>query len=133
VARILALLLGAACLLAAFSGGAAARTRPVTFAGCTGASVKPREVLLACGDGNAAFLVTHWVRWTRAGARAVGTAQINDCTPNCVAGHVNPYLAALVLDRPRTCHGGLRFSRLRLIFAEAPRAGQPKPMTFACR
>ena len=133
MARTLARLLIGAVVLSTLGGSAAAKALPVTFAGCGGPLVKPKEVLLACGDGNAAFLVTRWTRWTRVSARAVGFAQINDCNPSCVAGHVNPYLAALVLDRPRACHGRQRFSRLRLVFAETPRGGQPKAMAYACR
>jgi hypothetical protein len=130
--RGLVAVLGTAVVLAAFAGSAAAKP-PVTFASCAGATVKPKEVLLACGDGNAAFLVRSWSRWTRTGARAVGTAEINDCNPTCVAGHVAPYLAALVLDRPRPCHGRVRFTRLRLVFAVPPAKGQPASLIFPCR
>ena len=133
MARILVVLLAGAIALAAFAGTAAAKPVPVAFAGCAGPTVKPKEVVLACGDGNAAFLVTRWTRWTRTGARAVGTAEINDCNPSCVAGHVNPSFAALVLERPRPCHGRLRFTRLRLVFAEPPARGQPAAVSYPCR
>lgn len=112
---------------------ASAAPPPVRFAGCLSPEFKPMDVLLACGDGTASFSVGRWSRWTRQSARAVGTAIIDDCDPNCVAGHFHSHLAALILDRPRTCHGTRRFTRLRLVFATRPARVQPAPTTFACR
>jgi hypothetical protein len=112
---------------------ASATAPPVMFAGCASPEFKPKDVLLACGDGNASFDVARWSRWTRQSAKAVGTASIDDCQPNCVAGHFHAYLAALILDRPRACHGKRRFTRLRLVFATRPARGQPAPIIYACR
>jgi hypothetical protein len=133
VRRVL-VILGSLVALLGVAGPATAKVAPVTFAGCLErASFKPKDVLLACGDGNASFDVASWSRWTRQSAKAVGTALINDCTPNCAAGHFSSALAALILERPRTCHGARRFTRLRLVFATRPRRGQPAPVTYACR
>jgi hypothetical protein len=103
------------------------------FAGCLQPAFKPKDVLIACGDGNASFSVTRWSRWSRRSARADGAAVINDCKPNCVSGHFGSQLAALISDRPRACRGRPRFSRLRLVFATRPMRGQPAPITYACR
>jgi hypothetical protein len=113
---------------------AAATPPPVGFAGCLGSApaVEPHDVLLACGDGTASFSVARWSRWTRSSARALGSAVIDDCEPSCVDGHARSLLAALVLDRPRSCHGARRFTRLRLVFATRPARGQPAPVTYGC-
>ena len=100
---------------------------------CQHASVRPAEVILACGDGNAAFEVAAWTSWTARAARATGSAQINDCEPSCVAGHFHAHRAVLLLDRPRACHGASRFTRLKLIFAVRPARGQPSPVPYPCR
>ncbi len=128
-------LIALAMVLAALglASAASAAPPPVTFAGCLSPEFKPKDVLLACGDGTASFSVARWSRWTRQSAKAVGTAVIDDCEPSCVDGHDHSYLAALILDRPRACHGRRRFTRLRLVFATRPARGQPAPTTYACR
>ena len=131
--RPLMIVLGTLLAVLGLAAAASAKAPPVTFAGCLSPAFKPNDVLLACGDGNASFSVTHWSRWTRRGAKAVGSAVINDCEPNCVAGHFHSQLAALTLDRPRACHGRTRFTRLRLVFATRPARGQPAPIAYACR
>jgi hypothetical protein len=131
--RFLPKVLATALLVSACAATASAKTPPVAFAGCLGPSVRPMDVLLACGDGTESFEVTRWTRWTRRSARAVGSAAIDDCDPSCVAGHTHSFLATLTLDRPRACHGRLRFTRLRIVFAQRPVRGQPAPVTYSCR
>ncbi|HEX5925508.1 MAG TPA: hypothetical protein VFY45_16870 [Baekduia sp.] len=126
-ALLLLLLLGSA-------GAVPARPPPVGLADCLPPpSVRPGEVLLACGDGTSWFDVARWTRWTRRSARAVGTAQINDCTPSCVDGHVHHYRAVLLLDRPRACGGRLRFTRLRLVHTKRPGGGPMGAITLCPR
>jgi hypothetical protein len=110
---------------------ASAAQPPVRFAGCLKPELEPSDVLLACGDGNASFSVARWSRWTRQSAKAVGWAVIDDCVPNCAAGHFHSQLAALILDRARTCHGARRFTRL--VSATRPAHGRPAPVTYPCR
>jgi hypothetical protein len=111
--------LGALGLLAGWTGTAPAEPPPVAFADCLPPpSVKPLEILLACGDGTESFTVT---RWTRRSARALGTAHIDDCTPSCVDGRDHDYRAVMFLDRPRACGGRVLFTRMRL--ALSTRAG----------
>ena len=116
---------------------AAAASRPARLPGflgdCQHARVRPAEVILACGDGSAAFEVVAWTSWTARAARATGTAQINDCEPSCVAGQFHPHRAVLLLYRPRPCHGASRFTRLKRIFAVRPSRGQPSPVAYPCR
>jgi hypothetical protein len=132
--RGLATTLGAALLLL---GGATApafaRPAPVALSDCLLPEVRPQVVLLACGDGAESFDVVRWTRWTRRSARAVGTAEINDCTPSCVEGHVHAHRAVLVADRPRACGGRWLFTRVRLFLTGRPGGGQPVGQIVMCR
>jgi hypothetical protein len=122
-----ALAIGTLLLMLAGAGDAGARQPPVAFSDCLPPPVvRPMEILLACGDGTESFTVSRWTRWNRKSARAVGTAEINDCTPSCVDGHVHHYRGAVLLDRPRGCGGQALFTRLRLVLAN--RAGSSRPM-----
>jgi hypothetical protein len=132
--RGVVILVGGLLLMLAWAGGAPARPPPVAFTECLPPpAVRPAEILLACGDGTESFSVTRWMRWTRRSARAVGTAEINDCTPSCVAGRVHAYRAAVVLDRPQTCGGRVLFTRLHLVLARRPGGGQPAGSLVLCR
>jgi hypothetical protein len=58
----LVLMLGAAST-------AEARSPPVAFSDCLPpSSVRPMEILLACGDGTESSPVSRWTRWTRLSA-----------------------------------------------------------------
>jgi hypothetical protein len=131
--RGLAVSVGALALLLGCVADALARPRPVAFVDCLRLPlVRPAEVVLACGDGTESFEATRWTHWTRRSARAVGTAEINDCTPSCVDGHVHHYRALLLLDRPRACGGRLMFTRGRLVFTTRHAAGQSVGLITLC-
>ena len=130
--RRLALTIGSALLVLGAAAPALAKPPPVAFSDCLGPSVKPEDVLLACGDGTESFHAARWTRWTRLGARAVGMAQINDCTPSCVDGHDHTYRAVLLLDRPRACGGRRLFTRVRLVLTGPPGGGQPVGSIVMC-
>jgi hypothetical protein len=70
--------------------------------------VKPARVVFACGDGNFGFDGLQWIAW--GGARAVGlaSAYLNDCQPNCAAGHFVRYRAVLIASGSQRCPGGRR-------------------------
>jgi hypothetical protein len=109
--------LGGALLALGTAAPVFAKPPPVAFSDCLGPSVRPQDVVLACGDGTESFHAVRWTRWTRLGARAVGTAQIDDCTPSCADGHDHTYPAVLLLDRPRACGGRRLFTRVRLVLS----------------
>jgi hypothetical protein len=124
---------GALLAMLGAAGPAPAKPPPVAYTDCLLLpSVRPAEILLACGDGTESFSVARWTRWTRRSARAVGTAGINDCTPSCVAGHVRHYRAVVLLDRARACGDRVQFTRLRLRFANRPGGGQPMGSITLC-
>lgn len=124
--RAVAVTVGTLVLMLGGAGSAGAHRPPVAFTDCLPPPVvKPTELLLACGDGTESFSVSRWTRWNRQSARAVGTAEINDCAPSCVEGHAHHYRGVVLLDRLRTCNGTLLFTRLRLVLAY--RAGRSQP------
>lgn len=127
------LTLAALLVVLAAAGAAVAKPPPKFAADCLHPSVKPKAIVLACGDGTASFAVARWSSWTKKSATAVGTASIDDCNPSCVAGHTSDYLARVVLDKPKLCHGALRYTRLRLTYATPPTRGQPKATLYPCR
>jgi hypothetical protein len=129
----IAVALGALLLAVAATSTAVAKAPPrVALQDCWLPSVKPDIVLLACGDGSESFDVARWTRWSPRGARAVGRASINDCTPSCVDGHVHTYRAVLLLDRGRMCGGRLLFTRTRLFLGTRAGSAQPVGAMLLC-
>jgi hypothetical protein len=125
--------LGTVLGLLAGAGEAAAAAPPVAYSDCLPPPVvRPSELLLACGDGTQSFTVARWTRWSRESARAVGTAEINDCTPSCVAGKAHRYRAIVLLDRPRSCGGRRLFTRLRLFTRTSAGGASPVGSLTMC-
>ncbi len=119
----------AACAAPA-SGTTAAAQRPMAAA-VTAASVpvvmdcavrgqtRPGQYNLACAGGGAYLSGLHWASWGPSAAFADGTSTVDDCVPNCVAGHGHsfPVLVALWRAEPRPGHAGQRyFTRLTVIY-----------------
>lgn len=97
-----------------------------SFAGCFSKSpqIRPRTILVACGDGN--FFVTHlrWSHWNITDATGVGIGHQNDCRPDCARGHFHFYRVALRLFRPEGCTDGRReFTRLSYRFVSSKPSG----------
>jgi hypothetical protein len=107
--------------------GASASTSVPSFLGCHGtrASVRPHSILVACGDGGYYLARLHWSSWTPASAAAIGTAHVNDCTPNCAAGRFHLYRGVSVrLTRPESCSDGRRlFTRIEWTYTRRKPTG----------
>lgn len=59
---------------------------------CAGAlKVKPKTIMLACGDGGVFIKKITWSSWDSNGAIGTGTLVSNVCVPNCAAGNVDTY------------------------------------------
>jgi hypothetical protein len=58
--------------------------------------------------------VQHWSHWTARSAFAWGTLWVDNCQPNCAAGHYAKYPASVSLSRVATHRGVSYFSRLTL-------------------
>lgn len=76
------------------------------------AVVRPRSIVVACGDGNLYFTRIRWASWTSSTATGTGVGHQNDCTPNCAAGHFHTYPATARLTKPRPCDGRTVFTTL---------------------
>jgi hypothetical protein len=98
------------------SGGAA---HLPAFAGCfsNAPQLRPRTILVACGDGNFFITRLRWSHWDAHYATALGTGHQNDCKPDCARGHFHSYGVALHLSRPETCRNRRReFTRFSYRF-----------------
>jgi hypothetical protein len=122
------LLLFAVALVAVVAGTANAvgAGRLPYFVGCSPShsQIRPRSIVVACGDGN--FYVTgiKWSRWDATTAFGIGTGHQNDCRPDCAGGHFHTYLVSIHLSRPVACKSGRReFTRLtyRFLSRKPPR------------
>ena len=92
----------------------AATVQQTGFIGCraytakapVAVSVRPNSIVISCADGN--FYVDHlrWSSWAAAAAVATGTAHINNCTPDCAAGHFQSYPLHVRLFYRQACAVG---------------------------
>jgi hypothetical protein len=76
------------------------------------AVVKPRSIMIACGDGNLYVTGIRWQSWGTSLAKGTATAHANDCKPACYAGHFHTYAATVTLSAPKTCRGSRVFTTL---------------------
>jgi hypothetical protein len=104
--------------------GAASGSSTVGLLDCAGKPVvQPRSIVLACGDANFQAAGLRWTGWGESFAAAQGTARVNDCTPNCAAGHFHAYPVILVAKSPRTCSGRRAYSAVTYAFPAAAPPG----------
>lgn len=85
----------------------AAGTSTIALPDCLGHPVvKPASVTLACADAN--FRIEHiqWTGWGESFAAGKGTGVVNDCEPNCAAGHFHNYPMLLIVTGRQTCPSG---------------------------
>jgi hypothetical protein len=73
-----------------------------------------RLPVLYVGGPDTFVRVQHWSRWTASSAFARGTLWVDNCQPNCAAGHYVKYPAWVSLSRVAAHQGGSYFSRLTL-------------------
>jgi hypothetical protein len=52
------------------------------------------------GDSTAFLSRMRWTTWSGTEAVGTGTYKLDDCNPNCAAGHVYPVAAVVTLSRP---------------------------------
>lgn len=72
---------------------------------CLHEQYKPKQIILACGDGNTALEHMKWSSWSGVKATGRGTYDVNTCTPSCAAGHVVTYPVTVALSKPGGCPG----------------------------
>jgi len=121
------------------AGGASPASAQSTIAlpDCVGKpQVRPSEVIFACGDAN--FLARHlqWTGWGEGFAAATGVAEVNDCTPSCVAGHFHSYRVVIIANGHQSCPGGApAYTTVTYAFVGRPPSGTPAAdptITYHC-
>jgi len=80
-------------------------------------AVEPATIALACADNGLGIKDLAWSAWTAGGATGSGRVWANDCTPNCAAGKIHYYPAAITLSGVKdTTKEGLLFSRVTVSY-----------------
>jgi hypothetical protein len=127
--------IGLATVLATLACAAAATAAAPTYVSDCGTLVQhPRTLILACGDANYGLAKLAWGLWGKATATATGVAQINDCTPNCAAGHFHSYPARVAATKLTTCGDKRVYLRLTNSFTGRRPSGFHKldVWTYTC-
>ena len=70
--------------------------------------------MIYVGGPDTFLRVQHWSHWTASSAFAWGTLWVDNCQPNCAAGHYVKYPASVSLSRVAAHQGVSYFSRLTL-------------------
>ncbi len=94
---------------------------PVAF-NCWRAHVRPRNLYIACADGNNYLTKLSWSAWSRTFASGTATQMINNCILYCAAGRFFSYPVDVVFWRsePIPHHPNERyFSRVTLLYPGA--------------
>jgi hypothetical protein len=128
VTTLLAVMVAAGAVAASGAGA-------VKITNCNKASSRPKRVTLTCGDGNVALSGLRWSSFGGASASAVGTLEMNTCTPNCASGKVVRYPVNIKAYDTRSCKGSLKvYDKLTLKFtARKPSsAGNLTRWTLGC-
>jgi hypothetical protein len=109
---------------------ALAAAAAVTWSGCEHrARVRPKAIIVACADANFYVQGIRWSRWSATRAVGAGTAHVNDCTPNCAAGHFHTFRVTVRLSRVVTCVPGRReFARIE--WSGAQTGNETLPCSF---
>ena len=113
--------MSAGVLAAASPATAASRT---SVNNCGTLEVKPTDLVLACADANSMLTDLKWSGWSNGRAKGVGTYEVNDCQPTCVAGKTRSYPVRVKLDQPKVQEGKRVFTRLVVAYAKASPTGR---------
>lgn len=118
----------ASAAAAAIAARSAAGGRPVVLT-CADKPVKrPRNYMLACGDGTDDLTKITWVSWRRGVAHGHGTEALNDCVPDCAQGTFRFYPVRIVFRGHAVVKGHPRqraYTRYKLTYTGARPDGQP--------
>jgi hypothetical protein len=137
VLLVVALSLFAGLLLTS-AGSASRATTTIGLPDCLGKPrVKPTSVLLACGDGSFRVTKLAWTGWGQTFAAGRGTGFVNDCKPNCAAGHFHSYPVILLATGRQRCHGNPAYNSITYAFiTQAPypaKTVKDATIGFPCR
>lgn len=87
---------------------------------------KPKELVLACGDGNYFLSGLTWRNWGATTAIATGKAQANTCTPNCASGRFRSYPMTATVTKLTACGKARYYAKLTIAYPGARPAGVAK-------
>jgi hypothetical protein len=95
-------------MMPAFERAAAQTASPaIVLPDCLGKpQIKPAQIVFACGDGNFSAAKLQWTGWGATFAAARGTGSMNDCTPNCAAGHFHSAPIVVLASGRGSCPDG---------------------------
>jgi hypothetical protein len=122
-------------VLLVYGAMVASAASTVKITNCVKASARPKNLTLACGDGNTVLSGLRWSSFGGPSAQARGTLKMNTCEPNCAAGKVVSYPVAVSATAIRKCKAGLRvYNKVTLRFTgSAPSASSGlKHWTLGC-
>ncbi|WP_218183962.1 hypothetical protein [Streptomyces sp. PKU-EA00015] len=97
------------------------------------AQVRPREFLIACGDGNSGLTELTWSSWGPTSAVATGLNVVNDCKPYCAAGTFHSYPVNVRFERPEGWEKNpdqQRYGQLHLSFPGSRPEHMPPEVTY---
>jgi hypothetical protein len=125
-------------LLLAPVGSAERTTTTIGLPDCLGKPhVRPASVVLACGDGNFSVAKLAWTGWGQSFAAGRGTGSVNDCKPNCAAGHFHSYPVILLATGRQRCHGSPAYNSITYAFITQPpfqaKTVKDATVSFPCR
>jgi hypothetical protein len=103
---------------------------PGVLANCTSPppqslAVEPTTIFIACADAGIGVLDLTWSSWTAEGAGGSGELWENDCTPDCAAGVVKDYPAAISLSGVEDSVDGPAFTTLVATYRGTTPNGRP--------
>lgn len=116
------------------AGGMALAAGPASAAdrakvnNCGELEVKPTDLVLSCADANTMLTELTWRGWSNSRATGVGTYEVNDCKPTCVAGTTRSYPVRVVLGTPKDQDGARVLSKVTMTFTKK-RPGEKKKVT----
>jgi hypothetical protein len=105
--RVLSAALAFCCAAAAVPATLSATSSPRALPDCLGhPQIRPTDILVTCADGGFGVDRLSWVTWGGSRAVGLGSAYVNDCTPNCAAGRFHRFAAVVIASGLQRCPNG---------------------------
>jgi hypothetical protein len=96
----------------------------LTMPSCLVQTLAPATLTLACADANYTLVKLHWANWGSDPASIDGQASVNDCTPNCAAGHFHSYQVTAMASGIEHCLSGrMQYTKLVVHYTGARPTG----------
>lgn len=99
----------------------------ITYAqSCQGIApeVRPKTLILACGDGGFQAIYLHWTDWGTDRADGAGTITVNLCVPSCANGNFKDFPATVTLKTPHQFQGIEIFTEMYVTYTNSTPYGK---------